>query len=107
MTAICLPARSRTFDDIRGALVRFVSEPASALPLAVLRIGLALLLLWQAVALAPYLGDLFGSHGLVQSGIADRLTPAYVPRLSWFSNALASLGLAESGALRLVFALHL
>src|SRR5437870_12524898 len=107
MTAICLPARSRTFDDLRGALVRFVSEPASTLPLAVLRIGLALLLLWQALALAPYLGDLFGSKGLVQSDVADRLTPVCVAHLTWVSNSLAPLGVSESGALPMVFAMHL
>jgi hypothetical protein len=80
---------------------------SAAVPLAVLRIGLAVLLLWQVLALAPRLGDLFGSRGLVSSHVTDTLTPVAAPRLAWASKVSANLGLNEGCALHLVFALHL
>lgn len=89
------------------AAVRFIDRPASPLPLGVLRVGLGLVLLVQAFELAPGLFDVYGSRGLVQAPVVDALVGPWAPRLSWVAAALEPLGLGESTAIRLVFALHL
>src|SRR5438309_1863888 len=53
----------------RRLLNDFVARPASPRPLAVLRIGLAAVLLAQAYALAGNLIELYGNLGIVQWGI--------------------------------------
>lgn len=75
------------FDRARDAAIRFVSAPASARPLAVFRIGAAAVLIAQAVAIAPHLFLFFGTRGIVQKELADLLTPATLPRVSWISNS--------------------
>jgi hypothetical protein len=85
------------------AVSDFVSRPAAPLPLAVLRIGLAVVLLGQAAALSGSLLDLYGDRGLTQWAITDRLLPPGVPRLGWLADALAPLGLSAGGVARGVF----
>jgi len=96
-------ASSRT----RAAVARFVAAPASPLPFGALRIGLALVLLSQALPLLPHLADAYGTRGLVQSPLVDRIVAPLTPRVGWFVGALAPLGIGEVVAIRLFFALHL
>jgi hypothetical protein len=91
----------------RPTVLRFVAEPASPLPLAVLRIGLGLLLLAQTLPVAPHVFELGGSLGLVQAPVVDALAAPWSPRVGWIAAALAPLGFGEAAALRLVFAAHL
>jgi hypothetical protein len=81
----------------------FVSLPASPRPLAVLRIGLAAVLLAQAYALAGSLIELYGNLGIVQWGVEPLGSPAGVPRLSWLVDALASHGVSDVAVVRGVF----
>jgi hypothetical protein len=85
----------------------FAGGPTAVRPAAVLRVGLAALLLVQGVALAPCLDDLFGPHALVRPAVADRVTPAYAPRLSWLASVLAPLGVGGGAVVRLVLVAHL
>jgi len=92
---------------LRAAAVRFVSAPASPLPLGVLRIGLGLLLLSQALLVAGHLGEIYDSRGLLQAPVNDQFVLPWTPRVHWATRAFAALGLQESAAIRAVFALHL
>lgn len=85
--------------------VRFVAAPASARPLAFLRIGLASLLLVQAFALSGSLHELYGNEGVVQWSVIEAGAPDGVPRIGWVAEALAA-GVSEAGAVRTVFLLY-
>lgn len=106
--AVAPRTRSRAgWERIRPAIARFVAAPASPLPFGVLRIGLGLVLLVQALSVVPHLGDAYGTRGLVQSVLVDRLVPPLTPRVGWFVALLAAIGVDEVVAIRLFFALHL
>jgi hypothetical protein len=85
------------------ALNDFVARPASPRPLAVLRIGLAAVLLAQAYALAGSLIELYGSLGLVQWSVEPLGSPAGVPRVGWLVDALAPYGVGDVAVARAVF----
>jgi hypothetical protein len=106
MSTVSLPVEARRWHGEDDAATR-TDQQSAAVPLAVFRIGLAVLLLWQALALAPRLGDLFSSRGLVSSDVVERLTPVTAPRLAWVSGTLSHVGVNEACAIRLVFGLHL
>ncbi len=71
------------------ALPAFLSGASSSRPLAVLRIGLAAVLLAQAFALAPYVFLFFGEHGIVQAPITNALVSASLPRVTYLVTLLA------------------
>ncbi len=75
-----------------AALERFVFRPASAAPLAALRIGLALVLLAQAAMVAPVVFELYGDRGLLQGPLREALSASGLPRLGWLMDAVARLG---------------
>src|SRR5262245_16338412 len=89
----------------QGWLNRFLA-PAHPRPLAVLRIGLAAVLLLQAIAVGGSLDDLYGEHGLVPWSIARRLAPETAPHVGWLVQVLAPAGVSESLCLRGVFLLY-
>ncbi|WP_437276153.1 HTTM domain-containing protein [Sorangium sp. So ce375] len=84
----------------RGALAsvikRFALAPASAAPLAALRIGLAAVLLTQAALVAPVLFELYGPAGILQEPLRDAFTPHDLPGIGWLTELLAPLGIGEA-----------
>jgi hypothetical protein len=82
------------------ALAMPVTSPR---PLAAFRIGVASVLILQALAIGPNLHDLYGQDGIVPWSEVERLFPDAVPRLSWLAGALAPLGVSPASALRLAF----
>jgi hypothetical protein len=56
----------------------------AAKALAVFRISLGLVVLWQAVITAWDLPMLVGQFGLMQRPINEAMAPPFLPRLSWF-----------------------
>ena len=89
-----------------NALETFFLEPATARPIAALRIGLALVLLLQAFMLRGSLVDLFGGDGIVQGDLARILMSPSMPRISTFTEILSPLGLAENSVLLLTGLLY-
>jgi hypothetical protein len=85
------------------AAAHFVTAPASARPLAVLRIGLSVVLLIQALAIAGQVQALYGERGLAQWVVTDRTIATGVPRVSWAAELLAPLRLGADVAVRLTF----
>jgi hypothetical protein len=104
-TSLTLP-RPGLVGRLRSAAVAFVAEPASARPLAALRVGTAAVLLAQAVALAAALTELFGPRGIVQWSITEALAAPGVPHVGWLARALAPLGVGPETCLRLTFAAY-
>jgi hypothetical protein len=80
------------------AIDRFFFTPARALPLATLRIGLALVLLVQAALVAPVFHELYGPAGILQGPLRDACDQhdASNPNLlGALTHALARLGVGE------------
>lgn len=77
------------------SIERFALTPATALPIAVLRIGLASVLLAQAVLVAPALFELYGPAGILQGRLRDAFTKTGLPRMGWWMDLLAPLGVGE------------
>src|SRR5258707_5930387 len=81
---------------LAAGFVRFVSAPASPAPLAVFRIGVAAVLLFQALSLTQNLLDLYGARGVVQWQVMDSTVEGFMPRLSWVTDALGRLGISDA-----------
>lgn len=104
----CIIRESSPLERLGDRAVRFLTEPASARPLAVLRIGIAAVLLLQALAIAGDIQELFGTHGIVQWSALDpdqapRTLFPDVPRIRWVVELLAPLGVSGAAAVRGVF----
>jgi hypothetical protein len=88
----------------------FVAEPASARPLATLRIGIAGVLMVQALLIARDLVDFCGSMGIIQGPLNDYFTGYALrglPHVRWVADFLSSFGVAEDTSLRLIFVAYL
>jgi hypothetical protein len=99
-------AVSQTADlcsSITRAATNFVAKPASPRTLAVLRIGLAAALLYQAFAFSGSLLDLYGSRGIVQWNVLPMGTPREMPTLTAVRHWLGLLGVSADDSVRLVF----
>jgi hypothetical protein len=88
-------------------LISFLAKPASARPLAALRIGLATLLLIQAFALSGNVLELYGNRGFVQWTVVEGGTPEGIPRIRWVADALSPVGVQQAQAVSAVFLLYL
>ncbi len=86
--------------------VVFLAQPASARPLAALRIGLSAVLIVQAAAVAGHLPQLYGRLGLVQGPIAGSLARRGLPRVGFVADLLAPYGVSEHTSLFLCFLLY-
>jgi len=73
----------------------FFLRPATALPLAVLRVCLGLALLAQAVMLRTSIDAFFAHDGLIQGDLAQALAEPGLPRLSWLMERLAPFHVSE------------
>ena len=74
------PSHSPADGPPRGRLRTFFCAPASAVPLACLRISMAAILLAQGFTVRWGLGDLLGNRGIVEWKAVDRLHgPAFEP----------------------------
>ncbi|WP_437720376.1 HTTM domain-containing protein [Sorangium sp. So ce861] len=78
------------------SLDRFALAPASAIPLAVLRIGLASVLLLQAAMVGPALLELYGRSGILQGPLNDILARTDLVRIGSLIDRLAPLGIGEA-----------
>lgn len=84
---------------MRAHLERFLLAPARPAPFAALRIGLAGVLLVQALQVAPMLRAFYHHGGLLRGPLLDTFTPAHLPPLGRLAPALALSGVMESLAL--------
>ncbi|XXX72453.1 HTTM domain-containing protein [Sorangium sp. So ce134] len=88
------------------ALERFAFAPASAMPLAALRIGLASVLLLQAAMVGPALLELYGRSGILQGPLNDALARTDLIRVGWLIDRLAPLGIRASSVVTVTGALY-
>jgi hypothetical protein len=81
------------------AFTGFFLAPATARPLAALRVSLALVLLGQAWLLRSEVLDLLAHDGIVQGELSRYLGGGGAPRAGWLVERLAPLGVSEAGCL--------
>lgn len=74
--------------------------------LACFRVGLAGVLLAQAVSLIGHLDALYGRHGVVAWSVNLEDLPPAVPNLAWFDLALRFVGLPPAYVIPIAFALY-
>ncbi len=97
-------ARPVATSSWRNAVAHFFLAPATAKPLAALRIGLAAVLVCQALTLARTVPELFApTQGMVRWDVNERLLAPGVPRIRWFVDIMAGLGIGEVLSVRLLF----
>lgn len=82
---------------------RFFFEPATATPLAVLRILVCMILLIQAGLLAPDFWELYGDQGIVQGTLKDYILGPLTPQLGWFHHFFRLFGVGANRSDVIVF----
>ena len=92
---------SRLRDSASGFLA-----PRTATPLASLRIGLTLVLLWESWSSAPALIQLVGRYGFVQWIVAESIVSPWMPRVGWLAAAVEPYGIDHNGAAYLAFFIY-
>jgi len=83
------------------------SDARSYKPLAILRIGVALIVLAQLAVLWSARALLLDDNGLVPWSLGEQLIDPLMPRLSWVAAALAPLGIGAHGTVTVVLSLQL
>ncbi|AUX34100.1 MULTISPECIES: HTTM domain-containing protein [Sorangium] len=84
---------------VASRVERFALAPASAEPLAALRIGLATVLLAQAALVAPALFELYGPAGILQGPLREAFAQIELPGIGWLAGRLGPLGIGETSLL--------
>ncbi len=85
-----------------------MKEKSYGLALSLLRIALGLILIFQAISIAPSLYDFYGEFGIMQSAISDYLaTGSFVPSMSSVQNTLSWFHLHRDEVVTLIFYLYL
>ncbi|WP_437969087.1 HTTM domain-containing protein [Sorangium sp. So ce260] len=92
-------AAGRGLTRVLRSIERFAFAPASAAPLAALRVGLAAVLLLQAALVAPALYELYGRSGILQGPLRDMFARTELPRIGWAVALLAPLGVGEDSVI--------
>ena len=91
---------------LRGCWQYIGTKTASPRPLACFRIGLAAVLLVQALSLIGHLEELHGRHGIVEWSVMSDGGLPLIPNLEWLDKPLSLLGISESFLVPLSFALY-
>jgi len=86
---------------------QFWLTPASARPLAVLRIGVTAILLLQAYSVAPHFFQLYGSEGILQGTLRSQFGNSELPGVYELGRAFARFGVPEAGTLLAMATLYL
>ena len=87
-------------------LDKFFFRPASARPLAVIRIGIALILLAQAMMCASLFFEWYGTAGILQNDIGEQFSTWGVPHTTQIIRLTAHLGMSERTTLEGLAALY-
>ena len=98
---------SNLFRSLSRKVDAFFSTPTSPRPLAILRIGLAAVLIAQTLSLWPSMTELFGTHGVVQAPVAESVSSPYVLRARWLVDFAARYDVSEEVCLRGLFLTYL
>jgi hypothetical protein len=93
-------------ERMRRGVSAFLTSPASARPLALLRIGIAAVLLLQAFALSDRVAELYGDRGIFQRPIVDAMVPPNLPRVGWVEDVFTAFGVDGSWCLPVVFLVY-
>lgn len=97
-----MSAARLAFTSARRSVNRFAFAPARPEPLAVLRIGLALVLLGQAALVAPAYYELYSRDGVVTGSLRRMVHQRWLPNIDALVPLLAHIGLNERQTLTAV-----
>src|SRR5512140_3963931 len=100
------PSPRQRLERAARAIDGFFFTPASARPLAALRIGLAAVLLAQAFMLRHDALEFLAHDGIVQGKLADTLRAPDAPTIEWLTGWLAPLGVSEATRIYAVCGLY-
>jgi hypothetical protein len=89
------PEVMRFYHRVFRAAGEFFFAPASARPLGALRIGIAAVLITQALMLRTEIFEFFAHNGIIQGRLADRLSNPDAPRIAWIVQWLSPVGISE------------
>lgn len=90
-----------------NAVLRFFLAPAESTPLAVLRIGMAAVLLVQAALVAPAYFGLYDRAGFLQGPVQEDLAKPGLPTLTWLVEMVGHHGASDAPVLGAIAALYL
>ena len=74
--------------------------------LAFFRIAIALFCLLQMIAIYPDLLNIYGEFGFVRTEISEVVLDSFLPRVNWFSQWVAPLGIEEATSVYMLFWIH-
>src|SRR3954464_6829965 len=81
-------------------------RPVSARPLAALRVGLPLLLLFHLIWLSNDILSLHGSRGIIPWELTDLLRDPWVPGLPTLAKTFVRLGVSERAAIVVLLSVY-
>lgn len=87
------------FSRLKDFIGSFFFKPASARPLAILRLGLSIVLLLQAFLMHRSFLNIFGNAGFVQREVSSKLNDPLAPSLNWLIDLFLNFGISENIAL--------
>jgi hypothetical protein len=98
-------------EQLKVYFLRFMATPASPAPLAVLRMGVAGVMLLLTIMISGSILDLYGQHGIVEWSTLDPGDgPSIVswgrPQISWLVQLLGPLGVSSAACVKGVFYTH-
>jgi hypothetical protein len=93
--------------QIRTALDQFFFAPVSGSILAFFRVAVALFCMAKFLSFRGDILNMFGSYGFVRTEITEILLSDFKPRLSWFTDAGATIGMGEVAAIYTLYVLFL
>ncbi|HEY8272234.1 MAG TPA: HTTM domain-containing protein [Pseudobdellovibrionaceae bacterium] len=89
-------------EQIRLRFTEFMLKPASATPLAILRITVGFTLLLQAFMVSSIIFKIFSSSGYIQGELAQALNNPYLPQIAHLQYLLSPFGANETFCILLV-----
>lgn len=84
---------------VTDKMAKFFLEPASPMPLASLRIGLSLVLIWQAFLMRDNFLNFFAHSGFVQAEVSKAFVDPILPCFNWIIDLFARFGINENSVL--------
>ncbi|MEO1514037.1 MAG: HTTM domain-containing protein [Bacteroidota bacterium] len=90
------------FQKLYAQINQFFFAPSEAKNLSFLRIAIGLFCVSQMLGVYPDLLNIYGAQGFIRSEITELMLFEFAPRISWFTNAVAHLGVSEPDSVYLL-----
>jgi hypothetical protein len=91
---------------MKRKVFQFFFEPASPLPLDLVRIAIGLILIGEILWISPCLTELYGTSGILQSDLSDYFFGSFQVPFTPSWSALSRLGVSETHVLQVLFSIY-